>query len=141
MKINFLMNIKLFDFKNEVEGNLKVIWRIVPENDLEEDILDFTERFLKSNFNEIKKCVLTFISTEIIFKTPQLKNLIDDKSNQTEIFLSYVDEKGGILSSQQVLITLNNLAELTKIPSKNSGITLSQKKLSEFLSEKQNFFD
>lgn len=132
MKLNFLMNIKLFDYKKE-EKDLRIIWRIVPENLLEADILDFTDRFLDININDIKSSLITTINSEHIYNTNQLRKIISDKHNLTEIFLSYLEEKGGISSIEPVIRTLEKLADTLKIPSKFSGVTLSQKKLSEFI--------
>lgn len=141
MKISFLMNIKLYDFKEEVDGNLKVIWRIVPESNLETDVLDFTERFLRQNITEIKRCLLTIINSEYIYSTNQLKKLFSDKNNVKEIFLAYIDEKGGIFSAEPLVTIIEKIVDLMKIPSKDSGLTLSQKKFSEFQSEKHDLFD
>ncbi|WP_148267669.1 hypothetical protein [Ignavibacterium album] len=138
MKLNFLMNIKVFDSRSEV-GNQKVVWRIVPENSLESDVLDFTDRFLKLNIHEIKNSLITVLNSEYIFSSNHLRNLFSDKNNLTEILLNYLDEKGGIRSVQLIVSALEKLSETTKIPSKFSGVTLSQKKLSEFLKEKSDF--
>ncbi len=132
MKLNFLMNIKLFDYKKE-ESDLKIIWRIVPENFLESDVLDFTDRFLSINIKDIKSSLITTINSEHIYNTNQLRQIISDKHNLTEILLSYLEEKGGISSIEPVIRTLEKLSDTLKIPSKFSGVTLSQKKLSEFL--------
>lgn len=132
------MNIKLYDY-SKPEGNLRVIWRIVPENFLEADVLDFTDRFLRLNIHEIKSSLMTVLNSEFIYNTNNLKNLFSDKGNLSEIFLNYLEEKGGIASINPVISTLEKLSETMKIPSKYSGLTLSQKKLSEFLKEKHDF--
>lgn len=138
MNIKFLMNIKLYDY-SKPEGNLRVIWRIVPENFLEADVLDFTDRFLRLNIYEIKSSLMTILNSEYIYNTNNLKNLFSDKGNLSEIFLNYLEEKGGIASVNPVINTLEKLSETIKIPSRYSGVTLSQKKLSEFLKEKHDF--
>lgn len=138
MNIKFLMKIKLYDY-TKPEGNLRVIWRIVPENFLEADVLNFTDRFLRLNINEIKSSLLTILNSEFIYNTDQLKSLFSERENLNEIFLNYLEEKGGIASINQVISTLEKLSETMKIPSKYSGVTLSQKKLSEFLKEKHDF--
>lgn len=138
MNIKFLMNIKLYDY-TKPEGNLRVIWRIVPENSLEADVLDFTDRFLRLNIHGIKSSLMTVLNSEFIYNTNNIKNLFSDKGNLSEIFLNYLEEKGGIASINPVISTLENLSETMKIPSKFSGLTLSQKKLSEFLKEKHDF--
>lgn len=135
MKLNFLMNIKVYDYNRNKE-DLKVIWQIVPQNLLESDVLDFTDRFLKINIREIKNSLMTIFNSEYIYNANHLKNLFSDKNNLTEIFLSYIDEKGGIQSIQSIISTLERLSETMKIPSKLSGLTLSQKRLSEFQKEK-----
>ncbi|MFN3872553.1 MAG: hypothetical protein ACK4R9_06095 [Ignavibacterium sp.] len=132
------MNIKLYDY-SKPEGNLRVIWRIVPENFLEADVLDFTDRFLRLNIYEIKSSLMTILNSEYIYNTNNLKNLFSDKGNLSEIFLNYLEEKGGIASVNPVINTLEKLSETIKIPSRYSGVTLSQKKLSEFLKEKHDF--
>lgn len=134
MKLKFLMNIKIYDYKRD-EGNLKVIWRIVPEELFEADVLDFIDRFLRLNIQEIKSSLMTILNSEYIYNSGRLKSLISDNHNLTEILLNYIEEKGGIQSIQPLIIVLEKLKETIKIPSKYSGLTLSQKKLSEFLKE------
>ncbi|GMU97033.1 MAG: hypothetical protein HZC46_08940 [Ignavibacterium album] len=138
MKLNFLMNIKIYDYKN-VQGNLKIIWRLVPENFLEADVLDFTDRFLRLNIHEIRSSLMTVLNSEYIYNANQLKNLFSDKNNLAEILLNYLEEKGGIASVRPVISSIEKLSETLKVPSKHSGVTLSQKKTSEFLKEKNDF--
>lgn len=136
MKLDYLMKIKICDRYFDSQPEHKIIWRVLSENKIEKDLIEFFARFLKLNSKEIKAGLITTVDSEMIFYASFLKKLVSDNGNLTEIFLSYIDEKGGILLVEPVITNLEKLCDLLKKPSKESGITFSQKNLYEYFKEK-----
>lgn len=136
MKLDYLMRIKIYDRYFDSLAEQKIVWQILAENNSERDLIEFLERFLKLNAQRIKTGLITTIDSEMIFHASFLKKLVLYNDNLTEIFLSYIEEKGGILLIEPVITTLKLFNNLLKKPSKGSGIILSQKNLSEYFKEK-----
>lgn len=136
MKLDYLTKIKIYDRYFDSHSEHKIIWRVLSENKIERDLIEFLVRFLKLRAEEIKAGLITTIDSEMIFYASFLKKLVSDNSNLAEIFLSYIEEKGGILLIEPVFKNLEMLCNLLKKPSKESGIILSQKNLSEYFKVK-----
>ncbi|MEJ5262195.1 MAG: hypothetical protein WHT45_05905 [Ignavibacterium sp.] len=136
MKLHYFSKIKVYSRYLDSQSEDRLIWRVIGENKIEKDLIDFFLRFLSFNSKEIKDGLITIIDSEMIFYASFLNRIMSDNGNLTEIFLSYIEEKGGIFLIDPIIISIEKLCDLLKKPSKESGIILSQKFLSEYFKEK-----
>lgn len=132
MRIKFLMRLKEITRDITKRQNHKTIWQIVAENKFEKDILDYIDRFFEiETINDVDG-VLTILDDELVYTSNFLKNNFCDKDFINVAALGYINEKGGILSTNPIYKCLEKLKEFSQIPSSKSGITFSKKTFSEF---------
>ncbi|WP_337873133.1 hypothetical protein [Ignavibacterium sp.] len=136
MKLHYFSKIKVYDRYFDSHSEDRLIWRVLSENKIEKDLIDFFLRFLNFNSKVIKDGLITIIDSEMIFYASFLKRILADNENLAEIFLSYIEEKGGIFLIDPVIITIEKLSDLLKKPSKDCGIILSQKNSFQYFKEK-----
>ncbi|MGQ9644198.1 MAG: hypothetical protein ACUVT3_10110 [Ignavibacterium sp.] len=106
------------------------------ESKREDEIIKFIHRYIKCYGFILRGGVIAKIDNEYIYHTHYLRKLLNDENNLTEVHLSFIDEKGGILSVNNYLKELKKFIHLLKFPEKSSGFVFTPEILNKFQIEK-----
>ncbi len=126
------MRLQLYKHNFYFYGDRKVIWEIKAENMYEAELLDFIRRILKSSFIEKRTQKSESFEDDLIYPSDYLRKIFEEKDNLSEIYLSYVSERGGIFSFKKIINSLEIIRNLLKSLTKNSGLILTTQNLKKF---------
>lgn len=132
MKIRFVTKLIFYSPKIYDSSVSKNIWSILAETKMEDEIIKFIHRYIKCNGFILKGSVIAKIDSEYIYHTYYLERLLNDENNFNEIYLSYIDEKGGVLTVDNSKKELKKFIHLLKFPEKSSGFVFTPEILNKF---------
>jgi hypothetical protein len=126
------MRLQQLKMNKESLTNQSIIWQVLPENSFESDLIDYVGRFFEIETIKEIDGVLTVLENEMVYHSTFLKNNFWDPDFIPIVALGYINEKGGIYSTNPIYKSLEMIKDFAAIPSAKSGITFSRKTFSEF---------